>query len=151
MSFLRSNTGNPNTRPQDSPDGDFGRPTGGMCAAPRQRPSIKPVLSLSKVESGPFRACLQFRSLPQTRRNPIRRNLGYCYEKNSFSDDVCIVIHCPGLGQFLCKELHRACKYHRRYSRPQRHGFQLQVHCKSLFMGVYRNRCRRIYSIQNNG
>ena len=34
-------------------------------------------LSLSKVESGPFRARLQFRLLPQTRRNPIRRNLGY--------------------------------------------------------------------------
>ena len=33
-------------------------------------------LSLSKIESGSFRARLQFRLLLQSRRNPIRRNLG---------------------------------------------------------------------------
>ena len=50
-----------------------------MGLFPKSLPAFRAAgfdLSLSKVESGSFRARLQFRLLLQTRRNPIRRNFG---------------------------------------------------------------------------
>ena len=68
--------------------GDGGEPADGVVsqiASCRQCPEPAPGLNGGiRVESGPFRARLQLRLLPQTRRNPIRRNLGYLYNSLCF-------------------------------------------------------------------